>query len=123
MTPVDQTTFGHPGGNCFSACVASILDLTIDDVPYFMDVEDWIAKFARWLDRYDLYPVTFKVGPEWHPAGLYILGGKSSRGDHAVVARAREIVHDPHPSREGLIHREDATVLVAYEPKRRGGFT
>ena len=32
MKPVDQTSFGFPGGNCFSACVASILELPIDDV-------------------------------------------------------------------------------------------
>lgn len=36
MKPIDQTTFGVPGGNCFSACVASLLELSIDDVPYFM---------------------------------------------------------------------------------------
>lgn len=117
MKPVDQTTFGHPGGNCFSACIASLLDLPIADVPYFMDVEDWVAKLARWLDRFGFYPVTFKVSPEWHPQGFYILGGESSRGSHAVIARGLNIVHDPHPSRKGLVLREDATLLVPFDPK------
>lgn len=114
---VDQTTFGHPGGNCFSACVASLLDLSIEDVPYFMDVEDWCAKFASWLVSYGFYPVTFRLMDRWRPQGLYILGGKSPRGDHAVVACENVIVHDPHPSREGLIAIEDATLLVPFRPR------
>lgn len=121
MKPVDQTTFGHPGGNCFSACVASLLEMPIEAVPYFMGHDDWVKAFADWLEPHGLYPVTFKyvapagTGKDWWPQGLYILGGKCSRGDHAVVARGREIVHDPHPSREGLIAREDCTLLVPFD--------
>lgn len=33
MKPVDQTTFGYPAGNCLMACVASILDIGLDDCP------------------------------------------------------------------------------------------
>ena len=32
MTPVYQTRHGPPNGNCFAACVASILGKTIEDV-------------------------------------------------------------------------------------------
>jgi hypothetical protein len=39
MKSVDQTTFG-PNGNCFSACVASLLELPIDAVPFFMSAGD-----------------------------------------------------------------------------------
>lgn len=44
MKPVDQTTFGFPGGNCFSACIASLLEMPLDDVPYFMH-GDWYDAF------------------------------------------------------------------------------
>ncbi len=44
MKPVDQTTFGHPGGNCFSACVASLLEMSVDQVPYFMGHDDWFGR-------------------------------------------------------------------------------
>src|ERR1017187_7390272 len=32
MTPVHQTKQGSPHGNCFAACVASLLDRKIEDV-------------------------------------------------------------------------------------------
>ena len=32
MTPVYQTKHGPPDGNCFAACVASLLDRNIEDV-------------------------------------------------------------------------------------------
>lgn len=34
MQPVKQTINGI-GGNCFPACIASILELSLDDVPHF----------------------------------------------------------------------------------------
>lgn len=122
MIGVGQTTFGHPGGNCFSACVASLLELPIDDVPYFMagDGAEWFDRLAEWLKPRGLYPLLFKWSADWPKTGFGILGGKSSRGDHAVVGYGREVVHDPHPSREGLLAIEDVTILVPLDPAKRG---
>lgn len=55
MTPVDQTEFGPFRGNCLSACVASLLDLPISEVPTFTDRHaeggvDWVNGLATWLD-------------------------------------------------------------------------
>lgn len=123
MKPVDQTTFGHPGGNCFSACVASLLHLSIEDVPYFMGADNWFQAFAEWLRPRGFYPVCFKIDTAkddlWRPAGFYILGGESVRGPHAIVAREHFDVHDPHPSRAGLVSREDATLLVPFDPAEK----
>jgi len=121
MKPVDQTTFGVPGGNCFSACVASLLELPIEEVPYFMGADDWCAAFAAWLSPRGFYPVSFNISTvgAWRPEGLFILGGQSPRGSHAVVARGAVVVHDPHPSRDGLLKVEDGTVLVPFDPARR----
>lgn len=120
MKPVDQTTFGVPAGNCFSACIASLLEVDIAEVPYFMDEKDWVAKLNRWLAPRGLYATCFSYTPEdiklWQPGGYCILGGQSSRGSHAVVGRGREVVHDPHPSREGLLQIEDCTLLVPIDP-------
>lgn len=54
----------------------------------------------------------------WYPDGLHIAGGRSPRfaGLHAVVARGCNIVHDPHPSRAGVIQFVDATVIVPADP-------
>jgi hypothetical protein len=107
MKPVDQTTFGWEG-NCFSACVASILELPLERVPYFMgpstDGKGWWDRFCYWCDdnritpRYD--------GNHMHvPGGFSILTGRSPRHPkrfHAVVAYYGIVMHDPHPSRIGV---------------------
>lgn len=121
MTPVDQTIFGAPEGNCLPACIASILDLRIEDVPHF-GADDWLDTLERWLAPRGLYPVCATLGGPWRPAGLYILAGKSPRGDflHAVVARGSDVVHDPHPSRAGVLSHADATLLIPFEPRIGG---
>jgi hypothetical protein len=50
MIPVDQTVFTVPGGNCFSACVASLLNILLNDVPYFMGDDTWFDVFSKWLE-------------------------------------------------------------------------
>ena len=130
MKPVDQTTFGFPGGNCFSACVASLLELPIDEVPYFMgdSLEDdggaWFERFLAWLKPRNLYAVCFKLGDSWRPAGLHILSGKSprelanTRALHSVVALGDEVLPDPHPSRAGVLSRDDTVILIPLDPAR-----
>ena len=132
MKPVDQTVFTVPGGNCFSACVATLLELPLDRVPYFMGDFDepdgvWWERFARWLAPHGFYPLNFGCPPngDWYPRGEYILSAGSPRGDfdHSVVAIGREIVHDPHPSRAGLVRREkqEATIFVPISYARCAG--
>jgi hypothetical protein len=121
MRPVDQTTFGVPGGNCFSACIASILELAIEDVPYFMgDFQEpdqaYADRFEAWLLPRGFYPMYFNYSKHASSLvrGYHLLGGRSPRGPHAVVARAGVMIHDPHPSRVGLTVIEDFTILVPY---------
>ena len=65
MTPVKQTiltdkTVDPPVvGNCFQACVASLLDLPLDDVPHFCDCNSWPMNFHRWLEDRGLTSVQF----------------------------------------------------------------
>jgi hypothetical protein len=102
VKPVDQTSYGLLDGNCFSACIASILEVALGDVPYFWGPrQEW---FARWLAGQGLaaalYPRDVHV-----PLGYSIAGGPSARFAgrmHACVALDGVIVHDPHPSRDGL---------------------
>ena len=131
MTPVDQTTFEVPGGNCFSACVATLFDLPVDAVPYFMGFEPfdrpnaWFGKFQDWLATIGYWAVTFEVDPDdggWEPLGLCILSGKSPRGDylHSVVAKGYSVLHDPHPSRAGIVSRHDVILFVLLSPNAAG---
>lgn len=117
MKPVDQTTFGPRDGNCFSACIASLLELSIADVPWFMGGQDdaWMERnLLPWLAPRGLYALCFKLGFDWYPPGYYIVGGESARGGclHSVIAQAGKTVHDPHPSRDGLKAHGDCTILV-----------
>lgn len=121
MTPVDQTTFGHPGGNCYSACVASILGLPVSEVPYFMDDPPpaWHERLDAFLAPRGLYALHFQIADReiydrnnlW-PKGFYILCGKSPRGDHAVVGCGPNVAHDPHPSRAGLTEVDGFALIV-----------
>jgi len=120
MKPVEQTTFGVPGGNCFSACVASILHLPIDDVPYFMSEnpngKEWIERFSSWLKTKGLYPLILTAHA--NVPGIHIMHGRSPRGPgrHAVVGIGDTVIHDPHPSKAGIWNIMERTVLVPYEP-------
>lgn len=120
MRTVDQTTFGwwrppYEPGNCLSACVASILGLSIDEVPNFIALDD--VHEEQWADRLDAWlasrglravhvPVDASTAAELRgvvPDALYVLCGRSVRDfEHAVVASGECVVHDPHFSRTGL---------------------
>lgn len=132
MKPVDQTTFGHPGGNCFSACIASLLEMSIEDVPYFMESPDWHSVFREWLHPLGFDAMIFglldaegkPLGLRARPMGLHILSGQSPRSSgknvwyHSVIARRELVVHDPHPSRAGLLSDLDVTLLFPLDVLR-----
>lgn len=115
MIPVDQDKFGMPHGNCMAACVASVLELPLAEVPNFVEFgEEWWAKLVEFLasrscavvwcrreahacQQIDLHPIV--------SAGHFlIVSGPSPRGDflHCVIEHRGAIVHDPHPSRAGI---------------------
>lgn len=120
MTPVDQIFFDEERGDCLRACVASMLDLPIGDVPnfaeleYFVGLEKWLTgrglaffqvRFVGQLDcarawfGYSDFPVlAWGFSPRQNPDGTH-------KG-HAVVAMADgyglKTIHDPHPSKAGL---------------------
>lgn len=120
MHRVDQTTFGwwrppYEPGNCLSACVASILGLSIDEVPNFISLDDsyeeqWADRLDAWLASLGLraahVPVDASTVADLSavaPDALYVLCGRSVRDfEHAVVASGDQVVHDPHFSRTGL---------------------
>ena len=137
VIPVDQTIFDNKKGNCFAACVASILEVPLVDVPNFCALKgDWYSPTQDWLvANHGMSLVNLKVenwagGENWaeifdYLRGCYcILNGKSPRGEweHSVIVRNGEIVHDPHPSKDGLADYDyrSVDVLVVTTPRAIG---
>lgn len=129
MKPVHQNVFGKNRGNCMSACLASLLELNVDDVPCFMrDYKSkWYEEVQKWLGQRGLMllrilmPVDAKgdargfVSSEDYrfqalPECLCMITGKSPRGEflHTVVGRIKngydyQLEHDPYPNGPGII--------------------
>lgn len=122
MKPVDQTLFGPENGNCWAACIASILELPIDEVPNFGIKKTWFPDTWNWLLERGYASLYFGPGDARHvPYCYHIVSGRSPRGDwgHAVVALGEKLVHDPHPDRTFLRGAvEDAWVIVPREVVR-----
>lgn len=139
MIPVDQTIFGERAGNCNAACLASIFEVGIGDVPNFCaDVprgQDWQAVQNEWLrTRFGCCALTLLMDGDGHipyvnalaDGTLCILSGKSPRGDfnHAVVGKYRlqnarhwiDMLHDPHPSRDGVTVARSFDLFVLVDP-------
>lgn len=119
MTPVYQTIFTPPHGNCLQACVASLLNLRLEDVPNFMLTPgpDWYDGFVSYMLQHNLYPIYIDADAVTEdgrsPIGYHLIQGKSPRGqhDHVVVAHEGDIVHDPHPDGGDL---EDQRYVIVF---------
>lgn len=108
MIPVYQTKFGGPTapreqqGNCYAACIASILELTLEEVPSIPATgPDWWDVWRDWLAERGLTAYCLRAGfPEqtWPGYTVGIVPSQRGRWDHAVVCLDGEVVHDPNPN-------------------------
>lgn len=105
MRPVKQTVFGYPNGNCFAACIASLLELPIEETPSIEGRSFWRV-WSAWLAIRGLAYVDVSAGSGVYFPGYSIATGKSPRGGlteagrpvlHAVVCENMNLLHDPHP--------------------------
>lgn len=118
MKPVFQTRFGDKNGNCFAACVASVMECELEDVPEITSHEpdEWFEPIRAWLAGKGLDSLNLSVaGSSWRPMGYAVAGVPSPRGAfmHAVVTYGNKIVHDPHPE-GGANPDEIKDVLVLF---------
>ncbi len=136
MRPVKQTILHDPAngqyGDCFRACIASLLELPINEVPHVCDGKPegdttWYAELSAWLAPRGLVYLEFGTGDGWAAsfaaAGgetFHVISGRSPRGHlHAIVGRNGEPFFDPHPSGAGLTTVESFGILT----RRCAGFT
>jgi len=127
MKPVYQTKFTTKDGDCMSACLASILECDLVDVPNFTEKRNdetnmWIA-MREWLGVVGYVLVIadvdiFMVIPEGR--SLFAIAGVPSQKlkgrEHSVVVkispkgkmgRIIEIVHNPNPNNEFSYREKD----------------
>lgn len=118
MKPVQQIaapdfTAADHFAAAWSACIASILELEVQEVPLFnAGGQDWVREANRWLAARGLFFLEFAAFPPPEYQELFvdfyhIIIGPSPHlpgADHAVVGRAGKIIHDPHPEAKKLLN-------------------
>ena len=125
FTPRDQEILTDDGqnrpGDCLRAALATIYGLTPLLVPHFAEFDDWHAGMETW--RKGLSYLEVLVGDDWLRLArlasslehhLFVGIGASPRsGKHAVVYTTvtGEMVHDPHPSRLGIVGAPESVVV------------
>ena len=132
MKPIMQTDLTFETGNCGEACVASILEIELSDIPSLHNPDDpsdgnfYCKNLRNFLDKFGLSYIDLRVLDEHDPADFLkdcwiIATGPSPRGTkdwhrHAVVWRNGKIIHDPHPNNEGLKEIEMYGIFIKRNP-------
>ena len=115
MKPVEQRLMQAPGGDCVAACMASILELPLDDVPNLYGGKGFERSWNEWLRPIGLQIKRLDPVHQYMIVGYAIAVGWSPRfpgSTHAVVWHGENqdtengwkntghIVWDPSPARD-----------------------
>ncbi|CAB9523757.1 expressed unknown protein [Seminavis robusta] len=131
-TKVHQDDFSPGKGNALQACVASLFDQPLDEVPNFIELDcGYEQGIQDYLQQNKSSYTAVKKKPsndntDNDTGKLCILRGKSPRGDfgHVIVARVVEggdkettftPVHDPHPEGTFLDNSEPFGWYMTFE--------
>lgn len=129
MKPTPQTIFGSDGydgampGNCMSACIASILEIDLQEIPHFRLLEQqtsrcWNAILNDWLEPRGLAFLLMPAVPAMRhqlmfcPSYHMMLGNGPRGHRHGVVGLKGQLAHDPHPDGTGLLDVDYFGVFV-----------
>lgn len=108
MLITNQTILNSNGdmGNCFTACIASLLEESIEDVPHFVLEENWREAINKWLAKKNLFYIDILLSGDMRDElvkywGYHVISGPSPRGHchHSIIGYKGEPYFDPHPSR------------------------
>lgn len=131
MIEVTQTILHRPPdqiGNCFSACIASIFEIPIEDVPHFAkdsmhpdpaeSNRRWIKAINEWLEQFGCYFMEIGGYDDTAEAlrGYHTIMGQSPRGRHAIVGLDGKAIWDPHPARTGLVSIDSFGIFISLFP-------
>lgn len=127
MKPVFQQVVDSQKGDCMKAVIASLLEKSMEEVPNFIEFENWWAKKQEYLEENGYKEVCTLWNPNPPNGGKVLekysldsiknyegIGGyfyasvnspkfHETGGTHAVVIdKDFNIVHDPNPNYKGL---------------------
>ena len=115
MLPITKKICNFKTGDCFRACVASILELQIEYVPNFMSdgPNCFDQNLREWGDRNGFRAIDIQIEGTNDIKNIdlvlrdcYVIAtGESPRNKkyfHSVVWFNGELLHDPHPDRTGI---------------------
>ena len=120
MKPVMQQVLSSTHGDCFRACMASIFECDLKDIPDFMGdgEKHFNERISKWGKDNGvlILDATIEDPNSDEYEDLYLIAmGKSPRGhcNHAVIYKNGKMVHDPHPERLGLKGKPEKFVFIA----------
>lgn len=100
-------------GNCYVACIASILEFPLYAVPQFQLLygkSNWRVHLHHWLSYYDKELNEYHQEPGYGGTEndkYYIVSGRSPRYNnqinHSCIWYRGQVVHDPHPEGGGVV--------------------
>lgn len=104
-----KKVFQEERDDCYVACIASILEVPISEVPKanFETEGDWAEEIEKWLVTRNLVLIQVTVPENTTPKGYCILSGKMPGNDpddgwlHAVVGKEGKEIFDPDPFNHG----------------------
>jgi hypothetical protein len=135
VIPTKQTIIHDPDngkiGNCFSAVIASLLHIPIEEVPDFNAEGTWTADLNAWLRPRGLCYLSLEV-KAWGDGGVaewlknygvvglhHEIAGPSPRFNdnlHACVGADGLLIFDPHPSDAGVVQHHHIGLFVLLQP-------
>lgn len=123
MIKVIQTKYGVEG-NCFAACIASLFEIEIDNIPFLTDYKDWgeylnaLNNFLR--DKFEVILLygEFEIWQEYLKDNFmeshYIVSGDSNKEglEHAVIFKNGELNHNPNDRGTEIINIKHVYIFL-----------
>lgn len=130
MKKVYQTIVDKGKGNCMQAAIASLFELELNDVPNYIEEEDWFPLmismysekgygftcFNPWSKNRDVEKVFEILEYDGGVNGFFYATVKSQTYEgvtHAVIVNMKlEVVHDPNPNEKALKLKPEDIIAV-----------
>lgn len=126
MIKVYQTIIDPIKGNCMQAALASLFELTLEEVPNFIELENWIQEYKNFYKQKGLeFGILSNTPKELLKKALKYDGGVNGYFNASVPSKTFEnvshaviidsdltVVHDPNPNNLWLGHKDTDVIEV-----------